>query len=107
MQIEPFSYSDKGTPNGYVCHDCQAKGVALFREYNTFADYLTLRCTACATKNQQKNIEALGRWADFCKSPHQIGHLVAAVPTEEGDTYWGYTSVPQAGVDWWNNLPKE
>ncbi len=35
----------------------------------------------------------------------QIGWLVPAVPTKEGDTYWGYTSVPQAGVKWWERLP--
>jgi hypothetical protein len=35
----------------------------------------------------------------------QIGWRVPAVPTEENDTYWGYTSVPQPGCDWWYNLP--
>ena len=35
----------------------------------------------------------------------QIGWRVPAVPTEENDTYWGYTSVPQPGCDWWANLP--
>lgn len=34
-----------------------------------------------------------------------IGWLVPAVPTEEDDTYWGYTSVPQPGVEWWQRLP--
>ena len=35
----------------------------------------------------------------------QIGWRVPAVPTEENDSYWGYTSVPQAGCDWWYRLP--
>lgn len=35
----------------------------------------------------------------------QIGWLVPAVPTEEGDTFWGYTSVPDAGCEWWYRLP--
>lgn len=35
----------------------------------------------------------------------QIGWRVPAVPTEENDSYWGYTSVPQEGCDWWNRLP--
>lgn len=35
----------------------------------------------------------------------QIGWRVPAVPTEEGDTYWSYTSVPDAGVQWWRRLP--
>lgn len=25
--------------------------------------------------------------------------------TEEGDTFWGYTSVPSDGVIWWKALP--
>jgi len=35
----------------------------------------------------------------------QIGWRVPAVPTEDGGTFWGYTSVPQAGCDWWASLP--
>jgi len=35
----------------------------------------------------------------------QIGWRVPAVPTEDGESYWGYTSVPQLGCDWWSNLP--
>ncbi len=34
-----------------------------------------------------------------------IGWRVPAVPTEENDNYWGCTSVPQAGWDWWVRLP--
>ncbi|HOI96943.1 MAG TPA: hypothetical protein PLA19_00355 [Candidatus Pacearchaeota archaeon] len=35
----------------------------------------------------------------------QIGWLIPAVPAEGNDTYWGYTSVPQAGCNWWDKLP--
>lgn len=35
----------------------------------------------------------------------QIGWRVPAVPTKENDTYWGYTSVPDDGCKWWDNLP--
>lgn len=34
-----------------------------------------------------------------------IGWRVPAVPTEDGSTFWGYTSVPQPGVEWWHRLP--
>jgi hypothetical protein len=34
----------------------------------------------------------------------QIGWLIPAVPTEEGDSFWGYTSVPQPGCEWWYRL---
>ena len=35
----------------------------------------------------------------------QIGWLVPAIPDEECETYWGYTSVPQPGCEWWYRLP--
>lgn len=35
----------------------------------------------------------------------QIGWRIPAVPTEANDTYWGYTSVPEPGVQWWKRLP--
>lgn len=35
----------------------------------------------------------------------QIGWRVPAVPTEGFMNFWGYTSVPSAGVKWWRNLP--
>jgi hypothetical protein len=35
----------------------------------------------------------------------QIGWYVPAIPDMEGVGYWGYTSVPQAGIDWWRKLP--
>jgi hypothetical protein len=33
------------------------------------------------------------------------GWMVPAVPTEENDAYWGYSSIPQAGCEWWYHLP--
>ena len=95
----PFSYSEMESPEGYFCKDCGATGVRLYREYNTFLDYQHLRCRACAMSDQNKEVPDL-------LSEHTIGWLVAAVPTEEGNTYWGYTSVPDSGVTWWDNLPK-
>ncbi len=35
----------------------------------------------------------------------QLGGLCPAIPTVEGDTFWGYTSVPQDGCEWWYRLP--
>jgi hypothetical protein len=93
-----FSYIKKEIPESYKCKECGASGVRLFREYQTFADYITLRCTVCALANQKMTEQ---------DGPHSCGWLVAAVPTEENDTFWGYTSVPLEGVEWWNNLPKK
>jgi hypothetical protein len=98
VTVSPFKYSDPGTPEGYVCGECGVSGVHLYRDYQTFLDHLTLRCQACALKHQKRD-------APDSPSEHSIGWLVAAVPTEEGDTYWGFTSVPDAGVRWWDNLP--
>ena len=97
-EITPFSYSDNKTPEGYECKDCGVSGVRLYREYQTFLDHQTLRCRECACKNQESE--------PFLEAEHSIGWLVAAVPTEDGKTFWGFTSVPQEGVEWWNRLPK-
>lgn len=59
-------------------------------------DKQKLLCRKCAILNQGQNPDH--------PSEHTIGWLVAAVPTEDGETFWGYTSVPQAGVNWWNSL---
>ena len=97
--FKPFQYSNQTTPDRYRC-ECGASGVRLYRRYQTMLDNQRLLCRACALKDQKKTDPDL-------VSEHSIGWLVAAVPTEEGDTYWGYTSVPEAGVKWWDNLPKE
>lgn len=100
--------SQKLKPATYTCTVCNAAGVKLWREYNTFLDHQVLRCVTCAEKNQGK---AIGEHID------QIGWLVPAVPTNfdnieapsftlpEGSTFWGYTSVPPEGIAWWSNLP--
>ena len=98
----------------YECCDCGGKGCKLWRDYQCFLENLELRCAECAGKNQNKDVADMNpegkrpyqmveggivQWTD------QIGWLVPAVPTEDGETFWGYTSVPQEGVDWWKNLP--
>lgn len=91
----------------YKCSKCRARGVKLWRQYQTMADFLELLCLACAEKDQKKE---LGDDGD------QIGWLVPAVPTElpnadgcipKAETFWGYTSVPGWGVKWWYDLPPE
>jgi hypothetical protein len=92
----------------YKCSTCGKESCKLWREYNTFASVSELYCVDCAARNQKKDISILSTggmrmtkhgWTD------QIGWLVPAVPTQDGDTYWGYTSVPQSGCDWWASLP--
>lgn len=79
----------------YRCEVCGASGVKLWREYQTFADKTLLRCVECAEADQGKKFEPPG---------HSIGVLVAAVPNDRG-SFWDYTSVPEADVQWWDNLP--
>lgn len=101
-------YKTGRAPEGYRCKDCGAHGCKLWREYQTMACNITLRCSECACKDQEKDYvpDERGRHEE----PHvgrsdQIGWLVPAVPTPENDTYWGYTSVPMEGVAWWCALP--
>lgn len=83
----------------YECGDCGISGVKLWREYQTFLDHQRLRCVRCAEKDQNRRLD-LGR-----EGSDQIGWLIPAVPTPDGDSFWGYTSVPLADVEWWNALP--
>jgi len=105
----PTNYSTTETAERYRCDGCGAHGVKLWRDYQTFADRTRLLCADCAEVDQRKSHARRGE-ADW-KSPYsqgygdQIGWLIPAVPTEEGDTFWGYTSVPPAGCAWWKGLP--
>lgn len=90
---------------GYICGDCGAEGIKLWREYNTCADYTRLLCASCACADQGKpdDVDASGYRGR--RRSDQIGWFVPAVPTEDLSTYWGYSSVPEAGVTWWRRLP--
>ena len=72
------------------------------------ACYTELVCCDCAGKSQEKDvsqIDASGSYHSEYGSTNQIGWRVPAVPTEDGSTFWGYTSVPEAGCVWWQRLP--
>ena len=81
----------------YKCGICGESNLKLWREVYS---EIKLMCVDCAHKYQEEDI------AEFdVKKCDQIGWMVPAVPTPEGDNFWGYTSVPQDGVDWWHSLP--
>ncbi len=88
-------YSSIRVPDGYSCCECGAAGCKLWRPYQTFA--VRLRCLPCVIKDGDATVSN--------HRLHSIGWNVAAIPTVEGDTYWGYTSSPQDAVDWWDRLP--
>jgi hypothetical protein len=110
----PIDYSKQETPPNYKCGECGATGCKLWREYQTFLHHQTLRCAKCAAEDQGVDISDINDEGSYTLDPKvfgpnqrsdQIGWYTPAVPTEENDTYWGYTSVPEAGVKWWYNLP--
>ena len=90
----------------YICVECDAAGVKLWREYNTFLSHQTLKCRACSEIEQAPALER--RKNSFMDMPKTdtIGWRVPAVPDDTG-TFWGYTSVPQDRVEWWNGLPEK
>lgn len=105
---KPVDYSKTETPPSYKCGKCQATGCKLWRDYQTFLEHQSLLCATCAGQEQGKNVSDID--ADGMRSSHynrtdQIGWRIPAVPTEENDTFWGYTSVPEAGCEWWRRLP--
>lgn len=111
----PFSYTSKGIPATYKCSKCKSTNCKLWREYNTFLDNQVLYCSICAGRNQKRDVSSItpeGKINWYFKGNNfgltdQIGNLIPAVPTEQNDTFWGYTSVPEEGCIWWKNLPSK
>lgn len=108
-KVGEVNYALNKIPLDYRCDHCNIHGVKLWREYQTIATATKLLCAHCAGKNQGEDvgqIDERGRIiSKIAGRTDQIGNLLPAVPVEGDDTYWGYTSVPEDGVDWWKNLP--
>ncbi len=105
-----LDYSKTEVPTDYKCGTCGTTGCKLWRRYQTFLDGQTLECCDCAAKSQEEDVSDIDDNGMYtCKSVGQrsdaIGWRVPAVPDEGCETYWGYTSVPEAGVNWWRRLP--
>lgn len=106
-----FSYINPSVPENYSCSVCGQTNRKLWRQSYVFLNGVELLCAKCAGKDQNKDVDDMdeeGRvgasWNPRGTSD-QIGSLMPAVPTEEVDTYWGYTSVPELGCIWWKSLP--
>jgi hypothetical protein len=89
----------------YICSECKAEGVRLWREYQTFLNNITLKCRACSEVEQKPALERRKGSVTEHIQTDTIGWRVPAVPDDTG-TFWGYTSVPQDRVDWWKALPE-
>ena len=109
MSCKPFKYAF--VPEGYECTKCGLTNCKLWREYQVFANKTKLFCAYCGVENQKLSKVFISedgfliRDEDVNFKTDQIGWLVPAIPCEEGNSYWGYTSVPIEGVIWWRNLP--
>lgn len=89
--LNAFSYDTNTAPSDYRCSVCDLHGVKLWRPYAS--SRVTLKCAACS-----------GVTADLDDND-QVGWGVPAVPYEDGASWWGYTSIPCAGAEWWHRLP--
>lgn len=90
-------------PDWYRCDRCGRAGVRLWRPYQSF--HVELFCVGCAEESQGKPcLLSVSAMSD--DRTDQIGWLVPCVPCEaDRRSAWGYTSVPDDGVRWWNSLP--
>lgn len=99
------SYKPDSIPGlPYCCGKCGAQNVRLWRRYQVFLEDQDLFCVECAEEDQGRmsNLLTDGQRGEG----DQIGWLIPAVPTADGtDSFWGYSSVPQEGVEWWYSLP--
>jgi len=102
-------------PEKYKCDMCGAFGCKMWRYYQTFLEKQKLFCAVCAGRNQDIDVSDMDEKgkipSDVFKTVtiriDQIGWLVPAIPTEDEQTYWGYTSVPYNGCRWWDKLPSK
>lgn len=85
----------------YKCEVCGAEGVKLWRDYGSFKP--RQRCAPCLGFEA----DAKGKRKGLFGETDQFFDWVPAVPTKEGNAYWGYTSVPDEGVAWWRSLPSK
>lgn len=81
------------------------------------ATQITLWCGSCALElcELDVTIDSDGRLpsqvgsgqikSDQIYNPARGPNLLPAVPCDYGSSFWGYTSVPDDGVEWWRALP--
>lgn len=128
--LGPVDYAGAIPPSEYHCGKCGALGIKLWREYQAFLNHQSLLCAACAcgeqsndrksysicaldtgkvsvttTYNPQTEPKLHEIFGGSSDGGDQIGRRIPAVPTEDGSSYWGYSSVPDAACAWWYRLP--
>jgi hypothetical protein len=110
--MKDLHYAKNAAPPEYRCSKCGATGCKLWRELYVMAVEVKLMCVGCAFKSKRLKpvpVDDNGMCADRSfptVRTDQVADLGPAVPEEApGDSYWGYMSVPDAGVKWWKSLP--
>lgn len=117
------NYSSNQVSSAYKCSICNRQGCKLWRKSQSYLNHQSLYCVDCALKNQKmegifvredgkylcdkgkvRQLET-GELVDYEQWSNQLNCLVPAVPLEDEDTFWGYTSVPEDGFAWWKRLP--
>lgn len=93
----------------YKCEQCGTAGVKLWRLPHHAAG---LKCNVCLGVEVDAEgcaaLEPIGGISFHGQTSDQIKGWLPAVPTESDDLgYWGYSSVPIRGVDWWKKLPSK
>ena len=108
MDVQPFSYLSYDVPEGYACAKCGANNVKLWRGYCSLP--IDLVCVNCACEEEgidpssvDKNGSRRRKESPF-ETTYQIGIGVPAIPDEDGIGYWGLTSIPSKGIEWWIRL---
>jgi len=82
----------------YVCADCGVSGVKLWRLYEySMSPIICFHCVQRITHEHfpPNDLEVRG---------YEIHWWVPAIPAEDTDSYWDYTSVTNAGIAWWKSL---
>lgn len=100
-------YNSDAVAPDYRCAECGVTGVKLWRLWIIGAWHIT--CARCTAAPKQIDISGMtphgqipGRYIPLTD---QLNDRIPAIPTEKGDTWCGYTTVPQAGIAWWCRLP--
>lgn len=79
------------------CMKCGAHGVRLYRPYGEFFRPTRIRCAPCARAASPNRSDK--------DSVTEIGWFVPLIRCETGEP-WGYTSVPEADLAAWMELPE-
>lgn len=86
----------------YRCGVCKLTGLKLWRLPHG-ANGEALRCASCLAPSKRVGGDGKFEGSDQVEDEAGEAYWLPAVPVK--DTFWGYTSVPDADVAWWKRLP--